>query len=510
MQEGKRRAYDSIYRFAHTHNGIGYARLDHAVSSEIALFDVPKAPYFFAVEEMLDRIIAVLPAIRHIFAKPLVRLVDREEIVPIEAVRMIDHYTLAHVAVHSELWEDMTDEGGIRPRKLMTVQKAETYALYENIVFVRVVDSVLKAVRETSGMLQDVLYGCRDIQFNLLDRTHHASYFYALGKLHRAYAMTEQRQYAVYVRCQRKLQTIEGALRAGLVRPVYRKCKGYKKKLPLKKTNVFRSHKDYKQIYLLYQWLEEHTLLKEESVSDGDLPLEQAQYNTYCILLSLFAIGHFGFAFPEDETFDFRDFKAKCSFKKWRLTVKQVKAEQAEALVFSLKKEKTYTACILLTEKKDMDSATLERVCHQVKADEYLFASKSAYGESDTVYLSLYNVDSFRRIQQVLLRCMIEADEARTVCPFCGDALEATEKGHECSVCRAVIERKICEKTGKHYNVSGINRYVPVWHRSEQYQRQKFLHDRYAEAQLHFRNITPISDDGEALCPHCGKSHEAE
>ena len=78
MQGGDRRAYDSAYRFAHLHNGISYARFDYAVSNELALFDVPKAPYFFAVEQTLDRMIAALPAIKHVFAKPLIRLVDTQ------------------------------------------------------------------------------------------------------------------------------------------------------------------------------------------------------------------------------------------------------------------------------------------------------------------------------------------------------------------------------------------------------------------------------------------------
>ena len=509
MQGGDRRAYDSAYRFAHLHNGISYARFDYAVSNELALFDVPKAPYFFAVEQTLDRMIAALPAIKHVFAKPLIRLVDTQEIVPIEAVRMIDNHTLAHVAVHSELWENITEKGGIKPRKLMTVDKAETYAIYENIVFARTVDAMLKVTLTLSRMLQDVLYGCRDIQFNLLDRTHHSHYFYALGKLHRAYAQTEQRQYAVYVRCQRKLEMIEGTLKAYLVKPVYRQCKKQKQKITLKRTNIFRSHKDYKQIYLLYKWLlEQDGISQDEPLLQESHEEQEAQYGVYCMLLSLFAIGHFGFVFPEDATFDFRDFKAKCSFKKWRLTVRHVKQEGAEALVFTVKKEKEYTACLILNDRDALDDIRLEGFKHKVKAEEYLFASRRTYGESGVVYLSLYNVDSFRRIQQILLRAMIYADETRAVCPFCGDELEKTEEGYECAVCRAAIREKACPATGKHYFVSEINRYAPSLNRAEQDRRQRFLHDQYAEAQLHFRNITAITEDGKAICPHCEKSHE--
>ena len=141
--------YGSAYQFAQAHRYITYDRFDRAVLKEIRLFDVPQEPQFRGIEETLDQIIRALPAIRHIFAKPLIRLRDTHELRPIEAVRVIDNRTLAHVAIHSEIWANVTDDGMVVPRKLLTVENAETYAIYENLVFTRVVDSILRAVAHT-------------------------------------------------------------------------------------------------------------------------------------------------------------------------------------------------------------------------------------------------------------------------------------------------------------------------------------------------------------------------
>lgn len=37
--------------------------------------------------------------------------------------------------------------------------------------------------------------------------------------------------------------------------------------------------------------------------------------------------------------------------------------------------------------------------------------------------------------------------------------------------------------------------------------RDKILYGRFLESQLHFRNITPLSERAELLCPHCGNVH---
>ncbi len=499
--------YESAYQFAKENNHITYDQFDRAVLKDIRLFDVPQEIHFHGIEETLDQIIQTLPAIRHIFAKPLIRLRDTHELRPIEAVRVIDNRTLAHVAIHSEIWENVTAEGAIVPRKLLTIENVETYAIYENMVFTHVVDSILQTVARIKTLLKDILHGCGDFQVNLLDRTHHTYYFHAIGKLHLEYAQSQEHQYAVYLRCAEKIRLIERTVRAKLHAPVYLACKRKKRSVTLKKSNAFRAHKDYKQIYLLWKWFDSHHLLAQKDMAESNAAQSKA-YGLFCLFMSIFAVGHFHFSFLENELFDFDHFDAKASFKDWFLSLKTVEAKGFRALVFQVKKDRAYTSCLVLSSKKNLPTAVFEEFQKSVKADEYLFASADVYGEKDVVYISLYNIDSFRRIQQILLRAMIYADEKRKECPFCGSALEVGANGFECPVCRGDYRELQCPETKKTFYISAIRKQAFLSEGGDARKRQEFLHDRYAEAQLHFRNITPITEDGMPICPHCGQYHE--
>jgi ribosomal protein S27AE len=126
--------------------------------------------------------------------------------------------------------------------------------------------------------------------------------------------------------------------------------------------------------------------------------------------------------------------------------------------------------------------------------------------------LSLFDIESFRRIQQILLRGMIYSDHQRDICPFCGDSLRYVEPEgdaprYECGKCRTDLFSGICPTAGLPYSYTRIRNHkatAPSDHRTLQ---DPLLYQRYLEAQMHFRNITPIGEDGKIICPRCGKSH---
>jgi RNA polymerase subunit RPABC4/transcription elongation factor Spt4 len=93
----------------------------------------------------------------------------------------------------------------------------------------------------------------------------------------------------------------------------------------------------------------------------------------------------------------------------------------------------------------------------------------------------------------MLLRAMVYADEAHEVCPFCGKELIKTENGYECGACRTVIGENICPETGAKYYSTAIKNFTRK--------------SRGGEGLYHYRNITPLSDEGATLCPVCGKEH---
>jgi len=72
--------------------------------------------------------------------------------------------------------------------------------------------------------------------------------------------------------------------------------------------------------------------------------------------------------------------------------------------------------------------------------------------------------------------------------------------------CRAQISEAICPETNEKYYLSSIKKHrTSIETARVESERRRFLHDRFAEAQYHFRNITVITSGGEPICPKCGK-----
>ena len=459
---------DLSYRKLFLPEQITYADFDALTQTDLNLFALREDIDIERLEAILDRIISALPALRHIFAAPIIRLRDSGEILPVEAVRVVNNKTLSHISVHSELWEDVRD-GQLIPRKLMSVRQEDDYAIYENIIFARTVDAILRLTEANLAVLRDMLYANREMRFNLLERENHPSYFLALGKLHTGYLRDYDKYLLPIERCFEKLSSIERTLIPRLSMPVYKKCKKSKTKLSLKRTNIFRSQKDYRKLYSLAKYLSDigETDLSEASRVDAD------EYARFCAMLCVFAAGHFNFKFDKYRTIDFTNINTSARFGDWILTVK---AEDG-GIMLAIKKEFEYKIFLALT-------AVVER-----EADEVVRVTPDGI---DSMRLSLYDIDSFRRIQQMLLRAMIYADNGHETCPFCGKSMTQTDDSYECGACRTVIRAHICPESGTGYYSTAI---------------KNFTRKSRGEGLYHYRNITPISDEGAPLCPICGKEH---
>ncbi len=455
---------------------VRYTDFDTETQTGLNLFALREDLDFAALENTLDKIVPSLPSLKRIFAAPIIRLRDSGEILPVEAVRIVNSKTLAHISVHSELWRDIKDDRLI-PRKLLSIRYEDDYALYENIIFARTVDIILRFAAQKLSLLRDMLYANREMRFNLLERENHPSYFLALGKLHTGYLRDYDKYLLPIERCFEKLTAIEHALVPRLNMPVYKNCRKKGGNLPLKRTNIFRSQKDYRRLYSLAKFFSDIGL---DPVSDFEEDrVTHEEYFAFCSMLCVFAAGHFNFKFDKNRKIDFKNINLHGSFADWRLNIKAVEG----ALLLSVKKESEYRI-LLCPMAEDAD----------IEADERIKVSVS--GE-DGIRLSLYDIDSFRRIQQMLLRAMIYSDSRREICPFCGKELSETESGdRECGACRTVIGKLVCPETGKEYFSTDIKHF-------------RKAKDRCGapEGVFFYRNITPISEEGALCCPRCGKVH---
>ena len=498
--------YLSISRFAEEYNQINYLQLDSYTTQKVNLFALPEQERFRAMEFLLDKIISSLPALKRIFAKPITRLKDVTNVLPVEAVHVINNQTMVHISRHTELWGNISKEG-LKPRKLMTLTHEEDYKIYENVVFTRLIDHILSFVKKSIRLLKDIMYSCQPMRFNLLERTNHLMYFLAIGKLHVGYAHAQDKYHQAHQRCLEKLLFIEKTLHSKLHSPVYKFCKKDHSRLTLKKTNVFRLQKDYKQVYALVKMFGEtdETL----SVKRAEAILPEDGYADYCTLLSLFALGHFNFEFDEKQKLNFAHLDAKCNFRGWQVRVERLSLDDVSGLKFTVNKETSYSVCLIFYQNEKISPEKLHAFQESYPANEYLFAEPSDYGAKDKVYLNLFDIDSFRRIQQFVLRGMVYADEKREVCPFCGAPLTQGEHGHECAMCKTLICTRVCEETGKPYFTTELKDYKPpVRRKADDMEKPIFFSDKEAEAALFFRNITPISATRKPRCPHCGKLHK--
>ena len=499
--------YAAILRFAAAHDAISYEQLDAATMKGVNLFALRDGFNFEAFEETLDRIIAALPAIKRIFARPIMRLKDAGELLPVESVKVIDSRTLSYASVHSETWDSLSEEG-LRPRKLLTVKHEDSYVTYENIGFAKAVSVILRLVANGTRQMSDAMFASRDMRFNLLERENHLAYFLAIGKLHVGYVHNYDRYKALTSRCTDKLLFIDRAIGNRRSAPVYKSCKDKVEKFVLKKSTTFRVHKDYNQVYLLLKWFAETRL---DAPEEEALPDEEAEnapgYTAYCNLISLFAAGHFGF------TFDGRPLNpllldARARFKDFRLELRTLTVGKKKALLLSVKKETLYRILLL----PDGTETDLDRFRARCRAEELLIASPT--DKEGSVYLSLFDIESFRRVQQLLLRAMVYADEKRDLCPFCGDTLAKEEKPfspfpvYGCGACRTHIIHAVCPDTGAPFFATAVKGYLPPSiDFASGSKRERLLYKKQLESSLFFRNITPIERDGILLCPHCGRDH---
>ncbi len=497
--------YEAVLRLAQRHEGITYARFDALTTDGISLFAVREGYDFDRLERLLDEIIASLGAIKRIFARPITRLTDVDEILPVESVNVINSRTVTHAAVHSETWGEIGKEG-IRPRKLLTLRHEDSYVTYENIAFAKAITTVMRLVARNLRALSDILYTSREMRFNLLEREHHLAYFLAIGKLHISYVRDYDKYRAVTGRCIEKMLFIDRVIGARLTSPVYRACRDRTARFSLKKTTTFRVHKDYRRIYLL---LKSFALARvDEEEAEKTSPRTREGYRAYCAMITVFAAAHFNFTFSPRTKLSFLSPDASASFGDFSLSVQSVASDGLDALLLSVKKEREYRI-LLLPDYTATLGAVPPSVRETIDADEYLCVLEAA--REGALSLSLFDIESFRRIQQLLLRAMVYADTKRTVCPFCGGTLSPGKRAgtHLCEACRTEIKDAHCDETDKAYAATSLFGYRPrLYGERTAGRRERLLREKYKEGLLFFRNITPIDESGLPLCPHCGKRHE--
>ena len=480
--------YKDSLRFLKEYNNITYPEFDYFSVHSLNLFSSFEDVNLGDIEKEVVKIEKVLPSMKRIFAKPIIHLIDQDEIVDVEAVRVVNNRTISYASTHSELWDDVTPQG-IKPLKLLTTNYKDNYAIYENVAFSRAVDYSLAFCRHYSRLLKDMIYTNKKLEIDLLERENHMSYYLALGKLETGHLRSFSTYIDLALSLISRMDFIQRVLKARLRRPVYAKCHKVKGKLKLRKTNIFANQKDYRNVYRFLKGIYKNEL--QEIDEQG----QEEEYLYFCKYLLVFSIGHFNFAMPKDKRIDFTHLDLDFSFKTYKLNVKDIILNGDKAIQLTFRNDIEYKM-ILLPSLLDEKKAEGGYETH-VLTDDF---------DTKNTLVSINNIDSFRRLQQLLLKGMVYSTASFSICPFCGGELAYEEKSEAycCPTCRQEIKELKCEETGQPYYVTSIHKYRL---KKDEERKGSLLMNRANESLLHYRNITEITEDLSFICPHCHKAH---
>ena len=479
--------YKDSIRFLNEFNNITYPEFDYYSVHDLNLFSSFEDINLDDIEEEIKKIEKTLPSMKRIFAKPIIHLIDEYEIVNVESVKRISSVTINYAATHSELWDNITRDG-IKPQKLLTNNYKDNYVIYENIVFTRAVDYALNFTRHYSRLLKDMIYTNKKLEIDLLERENHMSYYLALGKLETGHLRSFSTYIDTALNLISRMDFIYKILHSRLNRPVYQKCHRVKGKIKLRKTNILGMQKDYRNIYRFLK-----DIYKDE-IEDMKKEEKEREYAYFCKYLLIFSIGHFNFVTDKDKKIDFNNLNMDFKFKNYSLNVTEVYVNDYKVIKLTFKNDIEYIMYLLPS--LDGDKKLKTSFESHVLTDNF---------DSNETLVSINNIDSFRRLQQLLLKGMVYSTTDFKVCPFCGNELIKEDGIYHCSSCRQEIRTDYCKETGKKYYVTSIYKYRL---KPDDENKNTLLMNRLNESLLHYRNITEITGNLSFVCPHCHKVHQ--
>ena len=497
---------ENIQEFIKKHQIVTYIEFDYYVVHDMTLFSIEPEFDFEKLEKTIHLIRKTTPAIKRVFNKPIIVLKDSDDVLPVENARIINQNTLLHLANHGQYVSNITKRG-VKPRKLLTRIYEDEYSIYENIIFCNFIDEILLLIKKNRRTLNSLLYASNIMRFNLLEKVNHVNYFLALGKLHTGYIRDFSQYYNLSKEMLGELSLISHSINPRLKKPVYKRNLIRNKKLSLKKTNIFLSQKDYRQVYKTYKYLLGNQVKVEEPKKEMDIDSMIMSYLTYVQMLTIFAAGHFNFEVNPELKIDLNSLDIKFLFKDWKLEI--FNNNKKEILLY-FTKEKTYKIMII---GNTYNSKVLNSYKKNYGIDEFIVVNQfeQDYLEREDVYISMEDIDSFRRIQQIILKGMIYSDEKRDVCPFCGGKLlqDRYHGFYQCADCMTQIKEDTCKETKKHYFYTDNTHFKKTVINKVDFKHDDYwYYEKQIESLMYFRNITKINESGEIICPHCNHVHE--
>lgn len=480
--------YLQFDRFVDEHPTLRYVQFDGRVTEDLSLFALPEDFDFELLDIRIKRIASSLPAMIRIFERPVIHLKEVDTVMPIEAVRKTDTGSVRYAALHSDTWENI-DENGFKPRKLLTRTYEDNYSIYENTVFAYSVDLTLSYLAANMRMLRGLLYRNKIVEIDVLERVNHINFFLALGKLHTGYIRHFGQIYEGCEELYSRLNRLYTALSSHLKYPVYRKNRGkFKRQQPVKSTNILAMDKDYHKVFLLLKSFEKERP-KIDPVSASELEQMKKSYSRFCVILFIFAASHYGFRCPEETILDFDRLDIIMARGSWKMSVRSTEY----GILLNFEKDRKYSILMCPDIGGARPQLTVVRELGEI-------VRLSPTDERDSLFISVSDIDSFRRFQNLILKGTVMTDDSFETCSFCGGSMQTRGKGHfVCRKCLAEVKLCTCPVTGEQYRTTGLSGYKI---RSG----EKIGNDN--ASLLHYRSITELTDRGDHICPLCKRVHD--
>lgn len=497
---------EGIDKFVNKHRDLTYIEFDYYVVHDMTLFTIDPEFDFKKLEILIQQVKKSTSAIKRIFTKPIIVLKDSDDVLPVENARIINQNTLLHLANHSQYVSNITKKG-IMPRKLLTRIYEDDYSIYENIIFCNYIDEVLSWMKSNRKVLNSLLYASNILQFNLLEKVNHLKYYLALGKLHTGYIRDFSQFFNLSKNMLEEFSLISQAIIPRLHKPIYKRNVSRNRNLRLKKTNIFLMQKDYRQVYKTYKNLLGNQIKVQETEVTIDYDLMRRNYMMYVQILTVFSVGHFHFEMDPQIKMNLSSLDVSFTFKDWKLDI--ISNDKKEILLHFIKDE-IYK--IMIT--SDLyDMITINNLKKDYGIHELIVVNQfdEDYLERDDIYVSIQDVDSFRRIQQIILKGMIYSDTKRDTCPYCGGKLHKDhyQGFHQCDDCMTQIKEAVCKESKKSFFYTDIAHFRKHLIKKSDFKHHEYWHyTKQIETSMFFRNITKINHHGDTICPHCLKIHE--
>ena len=245
--------------------------------------------YYNKVEvdyEWLDLMEDTVIYIDNILRNPNRFIINEEEVVKIELARRVTVESVKHLAKHTNLIQEIEDDGSVKPSKILNINKEENYNTYENRVIYTLINNMISFIqlKKKDTNLFDSLKDEKKIQYKGVSKFagERVNIDVSLSSIYHQSDYNDQKgKMSVLDRIER----LENHIAVLTNYDVYRTLKRLhvsKVVPPIKKTNVILKNTNFQYAMKLWNYLQTHT------ATNNKVTKENKKYEDEGILKSYF------------------------------------------------------------------------------------------------------------------------------------------------------------------------------------------------------------------------------